>query len=92
MMLILKQKRKTKFDTMIFREIRKLQKITNFVIAKFVFDKLMREITHEIRFDFKIQRNVFVALQKFIEFFFIILLENKFLFYFFNVILLQLMR
>jgi len=79
----LQQKRRYKSDTVALREIRKYQKITENLIFKMIFERLIRKIMHDyawanmLQYDFRIQRSVLNALQEVTEDFMIFFIKSK---------------
>jgi histone H3/H4 len=60
----------------VLREIRRYQKSTKFLIRKFLFQKLVREIAHDFKSDFRFQSSAVKILQKFVKAYFTFLFEN----------------
>ena len=79
----MQQKRRYKSDTVALREIRKYQKITENLIFKMIFERLIRKIMHDyawanmLQYDFRIQRSVLNALQEVTEDFMIFFIKSK---------------
>ena len=64
-----------------FREIRKYQKSTDFMISKLSFQRVIRKILFEIvdqNVEMRIQTNALKTLQKTIEIYVIDIFENKY--------------
>jgi histone H3 len=55
--------RKYRPGTVALREIRRYQKSTELLIKKLPFQRLVREITNEMKTDFRYQANALLALQ-----------------------------
>ena len=57
-MLIFKQKKCYYSNTIIFREIRKYQRIIDLLFVKLFFERLIKKIMQNIKFDLRIQREI----------------------------------
>ena len=83
-LIIVFQSRKTKFDTTILRNIKKLQKLKNFIISKIVFRKHVRAIIINVQsfkksneYVNKITIEIFDNFQKTIEIYITTFFNNK---------------
>jgi len=71
-----KKPRRYKPGTVALREIRKYQKSTELLIRKLPFQRLIREITEEIKSDFRFQSQAVLALQEAAEAYLVGLFED----------------
>lgn len=73
---ILKRPHRYRPGTVALREIRKYQKSTELLIRKLPFQRLVREIMHDVRWDLRIQSRALQALQESAESYLVGLFED----------------